>query len=346
MTKPKKPGARNSAETPLRDIFAPQEAIQEDRPSDSIPQSRMNPQQAPNWPLTTPVKPPQRAANAFTGFYRRQDGQRPADPNGRRLASVMKMFGLAPSAVARAARVSPAYLSRVLSDSDPFVGSAGFYRRLEACLGALVEHRQTQFFRVTPMNVRAVEKAARGVLDSADAGRCLHHGGRPAVRQPGEADIIASGNRIRPHIKKSTARSRLVSSLQPSAAFCNLVQPTTERKKDPSTLCPRRGAALRVVGRDEPPARPLLVVGSATVPVAVVGCAPAPTCSRFLIGVSRSGPCPRTDATAPVWEPQCGRRKGFGVKARSGTQLGTPYTTREQAADVTAGREGVVKSQG
>ena len=121
-----------------------------------------------------------------------------ADPNGRRLASVMKMFALAPSAVARAASVSPAYLRRVLSDSDPFVGSAEFYRRLEACLGALVEHRQTQFFRATPMNVRAVEKAARGVLDPADAGRCLHHGGRPAERQPGQADIIALGTNHEP----------------------------------------------------------------------------------------------------------------------------------------------------
>jgi hypothetical protein len=109
-----------------------------------------------------------------------------------------------------------------LNDSDPFAGSAGFYRRFEACLGALVEHRQTQFFRVTPMNVRAVEKAARGVSDSADAGRCLHHGGRPAERQPGEADMIASGNRIRPHIKKARhgpALPRLRSFLQLSAAL-------------------------------------------------------------------------------------------------------------------------------
>jgi hypothetical protein len=50
--------------------------IPADRLSDSIPQSRMNPQPAPNWPLTTPVKPPRCAANAFTGFYRRQDGPR------------------------------------------------------------------------------------------------------------------------------------------------------------------------------------------------------------------------------------------------------------------------------
>jgi len=130
----------------------------------------MNPQPAPHWPSTTPVKPPLRAANAFTGFYPRQDGLGcKTDPNARRLASVMKMFGLAPSAVARAARVSPAYLSRVLSESDPFIGSSGFYRRFEACLGQLVEQRQQQFFRVTPMDVRGVEKAVQDVLEQIPA---------------------------------------------------------------------------------------------------------------------------------------------------------------------------------
>jgi hypothetical protein len=79
----------------------------------------------------------------------------------------MKLFDLAPSAVAQAAGVSPAYVSRVLSESDPFVGSAGFYRRLEACLGQLVEQGQQQFFRVAPINVRAVEKAVEDVLEKA-----------------------------------------------------------------------------------------------------------------------------------------------------------------------------------
>jgi hypothetical protein len=77
------------------------------------------------------------------------------------------MFGLAPSAVARAAKVSPAYLSRILSETDPFVGSAEFYRRVEASLGLLVEQRSRQFFRIAPANVRSVERAARDVLDMA-----------------------------------------------------------------------------------------------------------------------------------------------------------------------------------
>jgi hypothetical protein len=89
------------------------------------------------------------------------------DPNGRRLASVMKMFGLAPSAVARAGKVSPAYISRILSETDPFVGSFEVYRRIEASLGLLVEQRSRQFFRIAPVNVRSVERAARDVVDMA-----------------------------------------------------------------------------------------------------------------------------------------------------------------------------------
>jgi transcriptional regulator with XRE-family HTH domain len=111
---------------------------------------------------------PQRPANGFTSLYSRQDGLRgKSDPNGRRLAALVKMFGLSHSAVARATGVSPAYLSRIMNDSDPFVGSADFYRRLEACLGQLIDQRPRQFFRVVPVNVRSVERAARDVLKMA-----------------------------------------------------------------------------------------------------------------------------------------------------------------------------------
>ena len=71
----------------------------------------------------------------------------------------MTMFNLSPSAIARAGGVSPAYVSRILNDSDPFVGSTGFYRRLEAMLGQLVEQRASQFFRISPVNVRSDEGA-------------------------------------------------------------------------------------------------------------------------------------------------------------------------------------------
>jgi len=77
------------------------------------------------------------------------------------------MFGLAPSAVARAGGVSPAYISRILNETDPLVGSAQFYRRLEASLGQLVEQRQQQFFRIAPVPVRSVERAVRDVMELA-----------------------------------------------------------------------------------------------------------------------------------------------------------------------------------
>jgi len=89
------------------------------------------------------------------------------DPNGRRLRGIIRMFGLRPSDVAKVAGVSQPYLSRVLSDNDPFVGSADFYRRLECCLGQMIDQRAQQFFRVAPLSVRSVERAVRDVLDMA-----------------------------------------------------------------------------------------------------------------------------------------------------------------------------------
>jgi hypothetical protein len=59
------------------------------------------------------------------------------------------------------------YLSRILSETDPFTGSPEFYRRLEACLGRLIEQRQQQFFRIPPVNVRTIERAARDMVDMA-----------------------------------------------------------------------------------------------------------------------------------------------------------------------------------
>ena len=79
----------------------------------------------------------------------------------------MKMFALSPSAIARAGGVSPAYLSRILNETDPFVGSADFYRRLETVLGKLIEQRQQQFFTVPAVAVRSIENAVRDVVDLA-----------------------------------------------------------------------------------------------------------------------------------------------------------------------------------
>jgi len=69
------------------------------------------------------------------------------------------MFGLGPTAVAKAAGVSQPYVSRILSDRDPIVGNPEFYRRLEGNLGTLIESRPTQFFRVPPSSVRRIENA-------------------------------------------------------------------------------------------------------------------------------------------------------------------------------------------
>jgi hypothetical protein len=60
-----------------------------------------------------------------------------------------------------------AYLSRILSESDPFIVSPGFYRRLEDRLGQVIDQRPGQFFRVAPVNVRSVERAVRDVVDLA-----------------------------------------------------------------------------------------------------------------------------------------------------------------------------------
>ena len=69
------------------------------------------------------------------------------------------MFGLGPTAVAKAAGVSQPYVSRILSDNDPIVGNPEFYRRLEVKLGNLIESRRTQFFRVRPSSIRRIENA-------------------------------------------------------------------------------------------------------------------------------------------------------------------------------------------
>ena len=76
---------------------------------------------------------------------------------------LISMFDLAPSALARAGGVSPAYVSRILNSADPMVGSAEFYHRLNSALGRLIEERHCQFFRVAPVAVGRVERAVEMV---------------------------------------------------------------------------------------------------------------------------------------------------------------------------------------
>ncbi|MCE9614805.1 MAG: helix-turn-helix transcriptional regulator [Lentisphaerae bacterium] len=68
--------------------------------------------------------------------------------NAERLKAVCEAFGIRPGEVARAAGVSAAYVSRVLSPDDPLEGSACFWIRLEAALGRLVEGRHKRVFDV------------------------------------------------------------------------------------------------------------------------------------------------------------------------------------------------------
>ena len=111
---------------------------------------------------------PQIATNGITGHYTRPNGQRTReDANVRRLRAVCRMFGLGPTAVSKAGGVSQPYASRVLSETDPFIGSAEFYRNLNDRLDQLIAQRPGQFFRVSPGNVRSIERAARDVVEQS-----------------------------------------------------------------------------------------------------------------------------------------------------------------------------------
>jgi hypothetical protein len=103
---------------------------------------------------------PQIATNGIPAHSGRFYGQSTkTDANVRRLRAICRMFGLGPTAVAKAGGVSQPYVSRILSDNDPIVGNPEFYRRLEGKLGGLIESRGTQFFRVSPSPIRRVENA-------------------------------------------------------------------------------------------------------------------------------------------------------------------------------------------
>ena len=109
---------------------------------------------------------PQTTANTFTRLY--SHPTRPLtknDPNRRRLMALITMVDLAPSAISRAGGVSQPYISRILNETDPFVGSAEFYQKLNSSLGKLIEERKCQFFRVAPVDVRSIERAVRGVVE-------------------------------------------------------------------------------------------------------------------------------------------------------------------------------------
>jgi hypothetical protein len=87
--------------------------------------------------------------------------------NVAKLGAIVSLFGLTPTEVAKVVGCSRSYVSRILSQTDPLVGSDVFWRRLEGRLGQVIDQRQRQFFRIAPVNVRSVERAAKDVLDVA-----------------------------------------------------------------------------------------------------------------------------------------------------------------------------------
>ncbi|HEY6261576.1 MAG TPA: hypothetical protein VIW47_08280 [Nitrospiraceae bacterium] len=67
------------------------------------------------------------------------------DANRKKLKVLMVLFGLKPSAIARAGKVSRAYISRLLHDPT-FRASDQFYNAIESKLAALVASRPQRVF--------------------------------------------------------------------------------------------------------------------------------------------------------------------------------------------------------
>lgn len=66
--------------------------------------------------------------------------------NSLKLAALCRFLGLPLSTVAKAAKVSPCYVSRVLSQRDHLEGSESFWMRVENELPRLVAERRRPVF--------------------------------------------------------------------------------------------------------------------------------------------------------------------------------------------------------
>ena len=66
--------------------------------------------------------------------------------NSLKLAALCRFLGLPLSSVAKAAKVSPCYVSRVLSQRDHLQGSESFWMRVENELPRLVAERRRPVF--------------------------------------------------------------------------------------------------------------------------------------------------------------------------------------------------------
>ena len=79
------------------------------------------------------------------------------DDNTRRLKAIVEGFSIPISAVAAAAGISRAYVSRVLSDTDALTGNDAFWLKIERSLGRLIEARRAQVFQLGAVPVAAMD---------------------------------------------------------------------------------------------------------------------------------------------------------------------------------------------
>ena len=96
--------------------------------------------------------------DATTPVSKRYQHQKRVSANTLRLRAVVRLFRLSPKSISTATGFSRCYVARLLSLNDDFVGSPEFYRTLEAKLGAIIEGRSAQYFTVSAVSVRRVEK--------------------------------------------------------------------------------------------------------------------------------------------------------------------------------------------
>ena len=99
----------------------------------------------------TDRKPHQRSPEGVTERYGDARQHAVLEANAVKLRAFARAFGLTPTQIARSTGVSRSFVSRIVSEKDPFLGNDAFYRRLEQALGSLVQNRSCQVFAVEPV---------------------------------------------------------------------------------------------------------------------------------------------------------------------------------------------------
>ena len=79
------------------------------------------------------------------------------EANSRRLRAIIAVFNVPHTAVAEAGKVSPAYISRLLSEKDGMTASDEFWRKMENALPKLIEQRRGQIFEVKAAPVEKID---------------------------------------------------------------------------------------------------------------------------------------------------------------------------------------------